>query len=53
VKVFDYVVIMGYPAGQYVYTPAPNVKKTIRKFSGGLDAAVRLNLQAEENNFVK
>jgi hypothetical protein len=47
VKQFDYVILMGYPAGQYVYTPAPNVKKTIRKFSAGLDTAVRLNLQPE------
>jgi len=47
VKQFEYVIMMGYPAGQYVYTPAPNVKKTIRKFSAGLDTAVRLNLQPE------
>jgi hypothetical protein len=44
-KIFDYVVIMGYPAGSYVYSPAANVEKTIREFSGGLDTAVRLNLQ--------
>jgi hypothetical protein len=50
VKIFDYVIIMAYPAGQYVYAPVANVEKTIRKFSAGLDAAVKLNLQAEENN---
>jgi hypothetical protein len=50
VKIFDYVIIMAYPAGQYVYTPVPNVEKTIRTFSAGLDAAVKLNLQAGENN---
>lgn len=50
VEKYDYVILMGYPAGEYVYTPAPNVKKTIRKFSAGLDTAVRLTLQAEENN---
>lgn len=49
VKNFDYVVMMGYPAGTYVYTPAPNVKKTIRKFSAGLDTAVRLICQAAES----
>jgi hypothetical protein len=49
VKNYDYVVIMGYPAGQVVYTPAPNIEKIIRKFSGGLDTAVRLNLRAEES----
>jgi hypothetical protein len=45
VKPFDYVILMGYPAGQYVYAPAPNVKKTIRKFSAGLETAVKLNLE--------
>lgn len=50
VKQFDYVVLMGYPAGQFVYTPAPNVKKRIRIFSAGLDTAVRLILTSEENN---
>ena len=49
VKIYDYVVMMGYPAGQYVYTPAPRVEKTVRKFSCGLDTAVRLNLQVEQN----
>jgi hypothetical protein len=53
VNKFDYVVMMGYPAGQYVYAPAPDVEKTIRKFSCGLDTAVRLNLQTEENKTVK
>jgi hypothetical protein len=50
VKIYDYVIITGYPAGQYVYTPIPNVEKTIRKFSASLDAAIKLNLQAKENN---
>jgi hypothetical protein len=39
---FDYVIIIGYPAGEYDYTPVPNVTKTIRKFSAGLDTAVKL-----------
>jgi hypothetical protein len=51
VKIFDYVIIMAYPAGQYVYAPVPNVEKTIRKFSASLDAAIKLNLQEQENNF--
>ena len=46
VKNFDYVVIMAYPAGQYVYSPVPNMTKNIRRFSGGLDTAVKLSLQA-------
>jgi hypothetical protein len=53
VRKFDYVVMMGYPAGQYVYVPAPGVEKTVRKFSCGLDTSVRLNLRAEESKIVK
>jgi uncharacterized repeat protein (TIGR03806 family) len=41
------VALNGYPAGQYEYVPLPGVHKTIRRFSGGLETAVRLNLQAE------
>ena len=48
-RVFDYVVLMGYPAGSHGYTPAPGVEKTLRRFSAGLDTAVRLQLQAGEN----
>jgi hypothetical protein len=48
VKQFDYVILMGYPAGQYIYTPAPHVEKTIRTFAAGLDTAVRLSLEAEK-----
>jgi hypothetical protein len=47
-KVFDYVVILGYPAGSFRYAAVPNVERTIRKFSAGLDTAVRLTLQARE-----
>jgi hypothetical protein len=45
-KVFDYVVIMGYPAGSFRYAAVPNVERTIRKFSAGLDTAVKLRIQA-------
>jgi len=47
VNIYDYVIIMGYPAGHYTYTPAPNVEKVIRKFAAGLETAVRLRLQSE------
>lgn len=47
-KQYDYVVIIGYPAGQYAYTPLPGVEKRIRKFAAGLESAVRMRLQAEE-----
>ena len=36
VKKFDYVILIGYPAGQYVYAPAPNVKKTFANFPPAL-----------------
>ena len=42
---YDYVALIGYPAGQYDYAPAPGVTHTIRRFAGGLETAVRLNLQ--------
>jgi hypothetical protein len=48
VKVYDYVVIQAYPAGQYNYVPVPTVKKIIRRFSAGLATAVQLNLAAGE-----
>jgi uncharacterized repeat protein (TIGR03806 family) len=43
---YDYVALHGYPAGHYDYVPVPGVTKTIRRFSGGLETAVRLNLRS-------
>lgn len=48
VKLYDYVLLQGYPAGEYLYTPIPGVQKEIRKFAGGLDTAVKLKLAAEK-----
>jgi len=48
VKNYDYVVIHGYPAGNYAYVPAPGVKKTIRRFSASLERAVETNLALEQ-----
>ena len=45
---YDYVVIQGFPAGQYTYTSVGTVRRTIRKFSASLLEAVQLNLDAEE-----
>jgi uncharacterized repeat protein (TIGR03806 family) len=45
---YDYVALHGYPAGHYDYVPAPGVTKTIRRFSGGLETAVRLILKSSE-----
>jgi hypothetical protein len=44
---YDYVIIQGYPAGQYTYTSAANIKRTVRRFSAGLDTAIQLNLKSE------
>jgi hypothetical protein len=41
---YDYVVLQAYPAGHYDYIPVPGVTNTIRRFTGGLESAVRLNL---------
>jgi hypothetical protein len=48
-KRYDYVIIEGYPAGQYTYTPLGTVHKTVRRFSAQLSKAVELNIQVEQN----
>jgi len=45
---YDYVVLHGYPAGQYDYTPVPGIHKTVRRFTGGVERAVNLNLEEQE-----
>ena len=47
-KLYDYVTIQAYPAGQYDYEPVPGVKKTIRKFASRLSSAVKLTLERRE-----
>ena len=46
VKPYDYVVIGAYPAGETNCVLAPNVTKTLRRFSVELEAAIQLNLDA-------
>src|SRR4051812_42432903 len=41
VKLYDYVLLQAYPAGEYHYTPVPGVEKHIRKFAGGLETALK------------
>jgi len=48
-KLYDYVMIEGYPAGQYTYTSVGSVHRTVRKFSASLDAAVRWKFNNGEN----
>lgn len=47
VNEYDYVALHVYPCGEYQYQPVPGVEKTIRRFSGSLERAVLLNLEAE------
>jgi len=45
---YDYVILLGYPAGQHTYTSVGDLKKTVRRFSADLQKAVKLNLAAAE-----
>jgi hypothetical protein len=47
VRKYDYVALIGYPAGTYEYTPVSGVKKTLRRFAAGLERAVALTMKAE------
>jgi hypothetical protein len=51
-KQYDYVILQGYPAGQYTYTSLGTVERTVRRFSAGLQTAIDLSLQAETNSLV-
>jgi hypothetical protein len=42
-KPYDYVSLLGYPAGLYTYTSVGTVQKTVRRFSANLLTAVNLN----------
>jgi uncharacterized repeat protein (TIGR03806 family) len=50
---YDYVSLIGYPAGSNDYVPAPGVTKTVRRFCAGLETAIRLNLQDQETTSPK
>ncbi|HZR18876.1 MAG TPA: hypothetical protein VFE51_16435 [Verrucomicrobiae bacterium] len=47
---YDYVVIAGYPTGEFTYTSVGSVRKTVRRFSANLDKAVRTNLAAVQEH---
>jgi hypothetical protein len=44
-KPYDYVIIEGYPAGQYTYRSVGSVEHTVRRFCTTLPKAVEFNLQ--------
>jgi len=43
---YDYVVLTAYPAGQYTYTSVGDIRRTVRRFSAGLETAVKLTLES-------
>ncbi len=45
---YDYVIIAGYPTGEFAYTSVGTLHKTVRRFSANLDKAVQANLAAAE-----
>ena len=47
-KLFDYINLVAYPAGHVTYSSVGTVQKTVRRFTGTLGTAVRLNFLAEE-----
>lgn len=50
---YDYVVIAGYPTGEFTYTSVGTIQKTVRRFSASLDKAVTANLDAAEPRAAK
>jgi hypothetical protein len=46
-KAYDYVILEGYPTGQYTYTSVGNVQRTVRKFTAIIEKAVDLKLRTE------
>jgi hypothetical protein len=38
---FDYVILAGYPCGEFTYSSVGSVRKTVRRFSANLDKAVQ------------
>ena len=47
-KQYDYVILAGYPTGEFTYTSVGTVRKTVRCFSANLDKAVRTNVAAAQ-----
>jgi len=45
-KPYDYVVIQGYPTGDYSYESVGNIRRTVRRFSAALPKAIQTNREA-------
>ncbi len=50
---YDYVIIAGYPTGEFTYTSVGTIQKTVRRFSANLDKAVKMNMEAAEKSGAK
>ena len=50
---YDYVIIAGYPTGEFTYTSVGTIQKTVRRFSANLDKAVKVNMEAAEKSGAK
>ena len=47
-KQYDYVLIAGYPTGEFIYQSVGTIQRTVRRFSANLDKAVKSNLATAE-----
>jgi len=50
---YDYVIIAGYPTGEFSYTSVGAIQRTVRRFSANLDKAVKANLAAAAQRATK
>ena len=50
---YDYVVLAGYPTGEFTYTSVGTIQKTVRRFSANLDKAVKANFDIAEQHATK
>lgn len=47
-KLYDYVILEGFPTGRYTYTSVGEVRHTVRRFSASLVSAMKWNLGQPE-----
>jgi hypothetical protein len=45
-QLYDFVVIQAYPAGHYSYNSVGTIRRTVRRFSASLAAAIKINRAA-------
>jgi hypothetical protein len=50
VNAYEYVVLRGYPAGHYTFSSVGGIQRTVRRFSTGLETAIKLTLQPSEKS---